>query len=185
MNEHLRLKLFLTGAIFLILVLSFAIVAILYRDPTKEVPGNLFPEPTRETPPNQNTKLMPPAEVNAGQQLPDSPFNDLLTPGLTPEQQTEIIGNILLDYWITNRSLPTGTNEEIFAALGGKNKSGITYAHPGHPALTPDGFRAQGDPSPIRLHVRSSQGGQFDLIHTGPDGLPFTTDDQIRPFPRE
>lgn len=130
----------------------------------------------------QAPKLAPAPEVDPRKQLATSAFNELLIEGLNPEQQTEIIGNLLIDYWITHRSLPTGTQEEVYESLSGKNRKGIVYAPREHPSFTPNGFQAKGDEASVVLHVRSSREGTFDLIHTGPDQLVFTEDDQVRAF---
>ncbi|MDP0491634.1 MAG: hypothetical protein Q7Q71_11335 [Verrucomicrobiota bacterium JB023] len=114
-------------------------------------------------------------------QLPPGPLNALMTPGLSPARQTEIIGNLYLDYWIGNRSLPTGTMEEMAAALAGDNKRGAVYVPRNHPALGEDAFLAGEDQ--LRVHIRSSREGRFEVIHSGEDKLFFTDDDLVRPFP--
>jgi hypothetical protein len=115
--------------------------------------------------------------------LPPGPLNAFLQPGLTPEQQTDILGHLLLDYWASVRSLPAGTWEETRAALAGANPKGLALVPPDHPAYGPDAFvPAPGAPG-IRLHVVSSAGCAFQLIHNGPDGEPYTEDDLIRNFP--
>ncbi|MFZ4764022.1 MAG: hypothetical protein ACOYMN_03635 [Roseimicrobium sp.] len=124
---------------------------------------------------------LPVADPLAG--LPPSPLNMLLKPDLTPQQQTEILGQMLLDYWAATHSLPNGTWEETCAQLSGANSKKLTLVPQGHPALGKDSFRPGKDASGIRLHVISSTGGAFQLIHDGPDKLPYTDDDLIRNFP--
>lgn len=128
------------------------------------------------------TTLAPAPQIDPRKQMRASPLNELLVEGLNPKEQTEIIGNLLIDYWITHRSLPTGTQEEVYASLSGRNSKGIVYAPREHPSFTEKGFQARGDSSAVVLHVRSSREGTFDLIHTGPDQLIFTADDQVRAF---
>jgi hypothetical protein len=115
--------------------------------------------------------------------LPPSPLNDLLKPELSPEQQTDIVGQLFLDYWTNLHSLPAGTWEETCAALSGQNQKGIAFVPKNHPALSKDAFRPRPDAPGIRLHVISSTGGAFQLTFDGPDGKPYTDDDQIRNFP--
>lgn len=115
--------------------------------------------------------------------LPPSPLNALLKPGLTPQQQTDVIGQMLLDYWTQVRSLPNGTWQEVCAQLAGANKSKLALIPNGHPALGKDSFSPRAGAPGIRLHVISSSGGAFQLIYDGPDGIPYTEDDQIRNFP--
>jgi hypothetical protein len=133
-------------------------------DPILQVPGPL-PDPS------------------AG--LAPSPLNAFLKPGLTPREQTDIIGQLLLDYWSNLHSLPTGTWEETCAALAGANAKQIAFVERGHPALARDAFRPAADAPGIHIHVISASGGMFQLIHDGPDHKPFTDDDQIRNFPED
>lgn len=115
--------------------------------------------------------------------LPDSPLNDFLKPDLTPQEQTQIVGQMLIDYWTSVRSLPGGTWEEIREQLAGKNKKELALVPKGHPALATDTFRQKPGASGIHLHVISSSGCAFQLIYDGPDKQPFTDDDLIRNYP--
>jgi len=124
-------------------------------------------------------------EPSATANLPPSPLNDLLKPGLTPEQQTDVIGQMLLDYWTNLHTLPAGTWEETCAKLAGGNKKHLEFVPKGHPAVSGDAFRTSAKSPGIRLHVISSSGGVFQLIYDGPDGLPYTDDDLVRNFPPE
>jgi hypothetical protein len=124
---------------------------------------------------------LPVPDPSAG--LPPCPLNELLKPELTPQQQTDIIGQMLIDYWTTTRSLPNGTWDEIRTQLAGRNKEKLALVPSGHPAMQTDSFRPAKDAPGIRLHVVSSSGAAFQLIHDGPDGKPYTDDDLIRSFP--
>lgn len=115
--------------------------------------------------------------------LPDSPLNDLLKPGLTPQEQTSVVGQMLIDYWTTVRSLPNGTWEETCDQLAGANARRLTLVPREHPALGKSSFSSSPDGPGIRLHVISSSGCAFQLIYDGPDGEPYTADDLIRNFP--
>ena len=116
---------------------------------------------------------------------PGCPLNALLKPDLTPQEQTGIVGQMLIDFWTSTRSLPNGTWEEICSQLAGNNRQKLAFVPPGHPALGEDCFMAgQGQPG-IRLHVIGSSSCSFQLIYNGPDGLPYTQDDQIRNFPQD
>lgn len=121
--------------------------------------------------------------ANPSANLSPSPLNDLLKPGLTPQEQTGIVGQMLLDYWTNLRSLPAGTWEETCAALAGANRKGLAFVSKDHPALNKEGFRPSPESPGIHLHVISSTEGVFQLIYEGPDGKPFTDDDLIRNFP--
>jgi len=115
--------------------------------------------------------------------LPPSPLNALLKPGLTPQEQTSIIGQLLLDYHTTVHALPNGTWEETVAQLAGANRAQLALVPKDHPALSKDAFRSTPDGPGIRIHVISSTGGAFQLIYDGPDGLPYTADDLVRNYP--
>ncbi len=168
------------------LVIAIAVFGLLALLVWQQQPGRNSPNgktiTESETSPATKPVLAPAAKVDPRKQLQDSAFNDLLVEGLSPQRQTDIIGNLLIDYWITQRSLPTGTQQEIYEALAGKNRREVVYAPREHPVFTDKGFQAKGDDSSIVLHVRSSREGTFDLIHTGPDLLLFTEDDQVRAF---
>ena len=115
--------------------------------------------------------------------LPPSPLNDLLKPDLTPQQQTSIVGQMLLDYYSSVHALPVGTWEETVAQLAGRNRQKLALISKDHPALGPEGFRASPQQPSIRIHIISASGGIFQLIYDGPDGRPFTDDDLVRNFP--
>ena len=124
---------------------------------------------------------LPQPDLAAG--LPPSPLNELLKPDLTPQQQTDIIGQMLIDYWTTTRTLPHGEWSEICEQLAGKNREKLALVPAGHPALGKNGFVSGPDQPGIRLHILSSTGAAFQLIYDGPDGKPYSDDDLIRNFP--
>lgn len=115
--------------------------------------------------------------------LPDSPLNELLKPDLTPEQQTQVVGQMLIDYWTSVRSLPNGSWDEVREQLAGHNKKQVALVPKEHPALATNTFRAKPDAPGIHLHVISGSGCAFQLIYEGPDRQPFTDDDLVRNFP--
>ena len=114
--------------------------------------------------------------------LAPSPLNALLKKGLSPAEQVGIVGQMLNDYWMHVRSLPTGTPEEIHAALAGANKRNMKLVPADHPALGEHGFHSNSEHS-IRLHVISSRKGVFQLIHCGGDRKHYTDDDLISNYP--
>jgi hypothetical protein len=124
---------------------------------------------------------LPAPDPTAG--LPPSPLNGLLKPGLTPEEQTSIVGQMLIDYWTNTHTLPNGTWEEICAQLSGSNPKKLALVPRQHPALGKDAFAPSPDGPGIRLHVISSSGCAFQLIYDGPDHQPYTDDDLVRNFP--
>lgn len=115
--------------------------------------------------------------------LPPSPLNALLKPNITPQEQTSIVGQMLIDYWTSVHSLPNGTWQETVAQLAGSNRQKLSLIGKDHPAIGPDGFRSSPTSPGIRIHVISSSGCAFQLIYDGPDGKPYTDDDLVRNFP--
>jgi hypothetical protein len=115
--------------------------------------------------------------------FPLCPLNALLKPDLTPQEQTGIIGQMLIDYWTTTRTLPHGEWSEICEQLAGKNHEKLDLVPVGHPALGKDSFISGKDQPGIRLHIIGASNCLFQLIHNGPDGQPYTDDDMIRNFP--
>jgi len=150
----------------------------LFRDWLQPRPGTFGP--TSPNDPALNAAL-PQADPEAV--YPNCPLNALLKPGLTPQEQTGIIGQTLIDYWTTTRTLPNGTWEEVCAQLAGANRQKLALVPAGHPAMGKDSFSTGKDTPGIRLHVIGSSGCAFQLIHNGPDGKPYTDDDLIRNFP--
>lgn len=124
---------------------------------------------------------LPVRDPTAG--LPECPLNDLLKPGLTPQEQTGIVGQMLMDYWTTVHSLPNGTWQEVCAQLAGANSKKLEMVPKGHPALGKSGFSSSPESPGIHLHVISSSGCAFQLIYAGPDKEPYTADDLIRNYP--
>ena len=116
--------------------------------------------------------------------LPDGPLNALLDPDLTPEQQTSVVAQLLTDYWTTVRSLPNGSTwDDVRDQLAGRNAKQLALVPRDHPALATGTFRRRPGEPGIHLHVISSSGCAFQLIHEGPDRTPFTDDDLVRNFP--
>lgn len=115
--------------------------------------------------------------------LPEGPLNELWKPGLTPQQQTEVVGRMLIDYWTSVRSLPNGSWDEMREQLAGRNRKELLLVPKEHPALATGAFRSSPEAPGIHLHVISSSGCAFQLIHEGPDKQPYTDDDLIRNFP--
>lgn len=118
-------------------------------------------------------------------ELAPSPLNDFLRPGITPFEQTDVIGQLLLDYWANLRTLPAGNWDEMCAALAGGNSKGLVFVDRKHPALGRDAFRPKPGAPGVHVHVISASGGAFQLIYDGPDARPFTEDDLVRNFPAD
>jgi hypothetical protein len=114
-----------------------------------------------ESPPEQSSDPLTAGlpQPDPAAQLRPSPLNALLKPNLSPQAQVEIVAQVLLDYWVSVRSLPAGTWDEVYAALGGKNSRSLAFAPKEHPALGPTGFRSAATGPSIRLRVVSSREG--------------------------
>lgn len=114
-----------------------------------------------------------------------SPLDALLKPHTSPQEQTAVIGRMLVDYWTTTHTLPTGEWSEMVEQLSGKNPKGLTMFSKSHAAIGKIGFRAGSNEPSVVLHVISCRDGIFQLIYCGKDGLAYTDDDLIRNFPAD
>ncbi len=70
---------------------------------------------------------------------------------------------------------PVGLNEEITAALVGRNKKGVAVLPKNHPAISPKGELTDRWGSPYFFHALS--GTQMEIRSSGPDRKRYTADD--------
>lgn len=124
-------------------------------------------------------------EKNAASIATESPLDALLRPNVSPQEQTSIVGQMLIDYWTSTHSLPTGEWSEVVEQLAGKNGKGLVMVPASHPSIGSGGFCSSPQQPKIILHVISCKDCIFQLIYCGKDGLAYTEDDLIRNFPAD
>lgn len=71
--------------------------------------------------------------------------------------------------------LPLGSNEEISAALRGKNKARMVFLPDGHPAFDAQGRLMDRWGTPLFFHASSRD--RLDIRSAGPDHQMWTADD--------
>ncbi len=86
----------------------------------------------------------------------------------------DLLGELTTVLHIANLP-PLGDNEDITAALTGKNKMHLVVIPPNHPALDGKGRLMDRWGTPYFFHARSAD--TFDLRSAGPDKVLFTADD--------
>ena len=175
------------GVALAIVVLAWLLVDIQWRNGNVSIGWRASdprpPETSSNEPRSDQALTATLPEPDRAAQLPPSPLNELLKPDLTPQQQVGIVGQMLLDYWTSVRSLPAGTWDEVYAALAGENKRSLALIPRDHPALGPSGFQSTETSPSIRMHIISSRDGVFQLIYSGADAEHYTDDDLICNFP--
>ena len=99
-----------------------------------------------------------------------------------PVEDLKTIHEILTNYLITlktDRGLPTGTHQEIIAALRGNNPRDFEFIPPEHPQYDAQGRITDRWGSPIFFHAISSL--EVQIISAGPDRELWTDDDLTYP----
>lgn len=97
------------------------------------------------------------------------------SPESTPEEDLEIVHAVLGNFRRAFQGNPVGENEEIFAALRGKNPKGIRFLPETFPGLHEDGKVADRWGTPWRFHALSGQ--EMEVFSAGPDREFGTPDD--------
>ncbi len=115
--------------------------------------------------------------------LPASPLDELLEPGVSRRQRLEILGHLFSEYHSAMGEIPSGLPQEIFAAFQGNNARGIVYVSEDHPAIGADGVAVNPEGQAIVPHVISASERVFELRDPGADGVHYSEDDLIVAFP--
>ncbi|MFO1447971.1 MAG: hypothetical protein U1F61_07420 [Opitutaceae bacterium] len=94
--------------------------------------------------------------------------------------------NEVFNAWLTNfrtAGIPIGSNQEVTAALTGKNPMQFAFVPPDHPAINAKGELCDRWKTPFRFHVLSRQ--QMEIRSAGPDRKFGTEDDaEWAPWPK-
>lgn len=105
--------------------------------------------------------------------------DQLNAPGGTIQQDLRIL-NDTFGAWQTNfphEGNPVGENEEITAALTGKNRFRFAFIAPDHPAINARGQLCDRWGTPFFFHQTS--GTQMEIRSSGPDKIKGTADDVV------
>lgn len=97
----------------------------------------------------------------------------------TPEQDVKLLHNVFLSFRSALKTgNPVGTNREITRALSGRNRMGLAYIAPDHPAINERGQLCDRWGSPYFFHQHSAY--QMGIRSAGPDKEMYTEDDLVR-----
>jgi hypothetical protein len=102
-------------------------------------------------------------------------------PARPPEQDLQDVARVLGNFSLLvkgDNPLPLGANEEIAAALRGKNKAGLRALPDEHPAFNARGQLVDRWGSPLYFHAQSRD--RLEIRSAGPDREMWTADDLHR-----
>lgn len=141
---------------------------------------NRPPQPPPPAPqPLTSTRIPPPEVAPLPKNLTRLPSADLAAqlnnPDESPEEDLAIIDLLLTEYRRHFNGNPVGENEEITAALTGKNPKGLTYLPANSPAIDPQGRLTDRWGSPYFFHAIAAH--RMQITSPGPDRQPHTKDD--------
>lgn len=134
--------------------------------------------PATRPPPDTDTPPAPrplPTPDHPRSELAD----DLNAPGGSIEADLRIVHGLLGAFRSNFPRLgnPTGTNEEITAALAGANRLRLAVLPPDHPAINRDGQLCDRWGNPFFFHAESAT--RMTIRSAGPDGRRWTADDAV------
>ena len=95
-----------------------------------------------------------------------------------PQRDLEILREMLLSFTTSLKVAnlpPLGDNQDITAALTGRNRMKLVVIPPSHPSVDAKGRLLDRWGTPYHFHARSAD--SFDLRSAGPDKVLFTADD--------
>ena len=92
-----------------------------------------------------------------------------------PEEDLEILAELLRVYQRACQSQPAGVNGDIMAALVGQNAKGVAVFPSTHPAFNREGALLDRWGTPYYFHSQSST--ELEILSAGPDRLLWTRDD--------
>ena len=144
-------------------------VAVVYILATRQ------PSPSPDTPPTVS-EVAPSADEQLDFHIPRptleaanrEPADALINPDISIPDKLIIMERILIDYQSTYHELPSGTTEEVYAALSGQNPRGISYISPEHPVTQTEEF-----------FFHSLGRNAIEIRHWGTDLIHFSDDDVV------
>jgi len=132
-------------------------------------------EPTEAAPP-ASLRTRPPSFPKTTTLLPAAAEAEFLhSPDTTSEEDLSLLHGLLRAHRKVLGGNPVGLNDEITAALTGRNLKGVASLPPKHPAISKDGELLDRWGTPYRFHAYS--GKMMEIRSAGPDKQHFTADD--------
>ncbi len=123
--------------------------------------------------------LLPPNRADLRSIPPHPDAVAIGTDAFTPEQELDVLANLLLLYREAIGSVPTGEkNAHIMNALRGNNPERQSWFPLEHPRLSPEGDLLDPWGTPYFFHNLSST--RLEVRSAGPDREMFSDDDLIR-----
>lgn len=110
-------------------------------------------------------------------------LKDYATASQPPQQDLTDLSNALSNFALLikgDQPIPLGANEEIAAALRGKNKTQTTFLPPDAPCFNAQGQVVDRWQSPLFFHVLDQH--RIDIRSAGPDKEMWTADDLHRRY---
>lgn len=142
--------------------------------PAREPAARPAARPTAGAPRADRLRALPPTGEAR------SPLADQLNSPATDASADLRVVAVLLDAFRSNfprKGNPTGTNDEITAALAGANPLGLVLLPPDHPAINAAGELCDRWGTPYFFHAES--GTRMALRSAGPDRRMRTADDIV------
>ncbi|MGK0184788.1 MAG: hypothetical protein ACI9R3_000562 [Verrucomicrobiales bacterium] len=99
----------------------------------------------------------------------------LSSPDSHPEDDVELLGSAFRQYHKAFGQHPVGTNEEIIAALAGRNRKSVALISPTHADIDGKGRLLDRWGTPYFFHQHS--GSEMEVISAGFDRVLFSRDD--------
>lgn len=162
------------ASLCLFVTLLVFLAALFWRGRTKtsspsSVTSSIVAEPTR--PPSDFVTVDP------------SAYAGLYDPATSPLRDLNMVASMLENFFVSFLGQaprpPLGSNQEITAALTGRNAQDLVFFPPDHPGINPAGELCDRWGTPYLFHPLSAD--HFEIRSAGPDRDLFTADDLLSP----
>ena len=111
----------------------------------------------------------------------DEILADYGSPSSTPEEDSTLVSRVLDSFALLvkgDQPLPLGSNEELTAALRGKNAARLMFLSDNSPWVDAQGRLLDRWKTPLYFHAESRS--RLEIRSAGPDGKMWTADDLHR-----
>jgi len=140
-------------------------------------PAGMVETGREQTATEMGSRPEPPAPELAG----DAILRHYGIPAGTVQQDLRLLAEVLGNFALLLKGpdpLPLGANEELAAALLGKNRAQLSFLSSESSALNAEGQLVDRWGTPLFFHARDRQ--RIDIRSAGPDGVMWTEDDVHR-----